>query len=149
MKCEMIQDGDMTICARVFADVFNAPPWSEGWSVSAALARLTEISRTPGFVGMKAVEEGQIQGFAMGYLESFDSGTDFYLKEMCVLPDVQRKSIGTALLAALKEELASKGARKLYLLTSRDGPAARFYAKNGFHTSDKMIMMGLRLEPRK
>ena len=44
-----------------------------------------------------------------------------------------------------KEAVIGKGARNLYLLTSRDGPAARFCTKNGFYTSDKMIMMAMHL----
>ena len=84
----------------------------------------------------------------MGYIESFDSGGDFYLKEMCILPEKQMQGIGTALLDQLKAHLIGRGARKLYLLTSRDGLAARFYEKNGFYTSDKMIMMGHWLKPK-
>jgi ribosomal protein S18 acetylase RimI-like enzyme len=113
------------------------------------LHRLTEIAGIPGFVGLKVIAESHMIGFAMGYTESFDRGGDFYLKEMCVLPQKQRQSIGTALLDQLKTHLIQAGARKLYLLTERGGFAAQFYAKNGFYTSDKMIMMGHWLKPRK
>jgi aminoglycoside 6'-N-acetyltransferase I len=142
MKYETIQPDDLTSCAEVFVEVFNGPPWNEAWSVPSASPRLTEISGTPGFTGLKVLSGGLMVGFVMGYVESFDTGGDFYLKEMCILPEMQRQGIGTDLLDQLKAHLIETGARKLYLLTSRDGPAARFYEKNGFYTSDKMIMMG-------
>ena len=148
MKYEAIQTDDVTTCAEVFAEVFNNPPWNEDWPVPSALSRLTEIAGTPGFVGLKVVSDGCMLGFVMGYTESFDTGNDFYLKEMCIIPEMQRQGIGTALLDELRIRLIAAGVRKVYLLTSRDGPAARFYEKNGFYTSEKMIMMGHWLRPK-
>jgi ribosomal protein S18 acetylase RimI-like enzyme len=148
MRYRALQRDDLKTCAEVFVEVFNGPPWNEDWSVSSALPRLTEIAGTPGFEGLKVLSGDRMTGFLMGYIESFDAGGDFYLKEMCVLPDMQRRGIGTALLDQLKARLIEKGAEKLYLLTARDGPAAQFYEKNGFYTSDKMIMMGHWLKPK-
>jgi aminoglycoside 6'-N-acetyltransferase I len=147
MEYKTIQTEDLNRCAEIFVEVFKGPPWNEDWAVSIALCRLTEIAGTPGFVGLRSMSEGRTVGFVMGYLESFDTGGDFYLKEMCILPTMQRQGIGTALLDQLKTHLIEAGARKLYLLTERGGPAARFYEKNGFYTSDKMIMMGHWLKP--
>ena len=146
MHIDRITPTDLAGCAVVFVEVFNHPPWQEHWTPVTALARLEEIAHTPGFVGFKAQAQSQITGFIMGYCESFDAGSDFYLKEMCVLPDRQRQGIGAALLDTLKRDLCAKGVRKLYLLTMRDSPAADFYAKQGCYTSDKMILMGQWLE---
>jgi GNAT superfamily N-acetyltransferase len=147
MEHETIQTEDLACCAQIFVEVFNRPPWNENWAIPSALRRLTEIAGTPGFTGLKVVADGRPIGFAMGYIESFDDGGDFYLKEMCILPEFQRKGIGTDLLKQLKTRLLQAGARKLYLLTERGGRAARFYEKNGFYTSDRMIVMGRRLNP--
>ena len=148
MDYEAIRTDDLASCAEIFVEVFNSAPWDEDWAVSSALPHLTEIAGTPGFAGLKVISEGQMVGFVMGHVESYDTGGDFCLQEMCLRPTLQRQGIGTALLDQLKRHLIEAGARKLYLLTSRDGPAARFYEKNGFYTSDKMIMMGHWLKPR-
>lgn len=142
MDCALVQPDDLAACAKVFVEVFSAPPWNEDWAASAALTRLTEIARTPGFVGLKATSDGRLVGFAMGYTETLADRTDYYLKEMCVLPAMQGRGGGTALLEELKGRLAAMGVGKIYLLTRRDAPAAGFYAKNGFYVSDRMIMMG-------
>jgi len=96
MQCETIQTTDLTRCAEIFNKVLDAPPWNEAWIVSSPLARLTEIAGTPGFVGLKAIANGRMIGFAMGFTEPFDKGTDFYLKEMCVLHERQGKESARA-----------------------------------------------------
>jgi len=147
MDCTLMQPDDLDACAEVFVEVFNAPPWGEGWAANAALTRLTEIARTPGFVGLKATSDGRVIGFAMGYAESLAARTDYYLKEMCVVPAMQGQGVGTALLEELQGRLIAMGVSKMYLLTRRGGPAAEFYEKNGFRVSDRMIMMGRWLRP--
>ena len=142
MDCGPIQRDDLAACAEAFVEVFSGPPWGEAWTVSAATSRLTEITGTPGFVGLKATSEGRLVGFAMGYTESLADRTDYYLKEMCVVPAMQGRGVGTAILEGLKARLVAMGVRKIYLLTRRDGPAAEFYKKSGFSVSDRMIMMG-------
>jgi ribosomal protein S18 acetylase RimI-like enzyme len=148
MKYEAIQTNDFKRCAEFFTEVFNSSPWNENWDVVSALRRLTEKVVAPGFVGLKVVSKDRVLGFAMGYAEFFNNGVDFYLEEMCIPPAMQRQGIGTALLDELKTRLSTAGTTKMHLLTSRDGPAARFYEKNGFYSSEKMIVMGYRLKPR-
>jgi aminoglycoside 6'-N-acetyltransferase I len=138
----------LTPFAELYVDVFNSPPWSEEWTVPIALARLGEIAGTPGFLGLAVLDEESVVGFVAGYGETFLDGTDFYIKEMCVKTDRQRQGIGTALLDCLRARLTDDGVRKMYLLTARESSAEAFYAKSGFYTSEKMIMMGQWLRPR-
>lgn len=145
MEYETVQPEDLETCAGIYAQVFSEPPWNEPWTAASALPRLREIHGTPGFRGLKAVRNGHIVGFVMGYAESCGDRRDFYLKEMCVLPMEQGQGVGTALLDALVQALPTDAVGKIYLLTARESPAARFYAQCGFYVSDRMIMMGRRL----
>ena len=149
MEYKAIQEDDLSSCVEIFISVFNSPTWNEGWTVTTALRRLTEIVNTPDFVGIKVSSDERMLGFVMGYVESSDDGSDYYLKEMCIVPGKQRQGIGTALLEEMKKTLVSMGVRKLYLLTSRDGPVVQFYQRNGFFTSNKMIVMSRWLRPIK
>ena len=142
LVCKSMKSDDLQACAEIFTEVFSGSPWNENWELSSALSRLTEAADTPGFVGLKTITNNRIVAFAMGYLESFADGGHFFLKEMCVATEMQRQGIGTALLDELRSRLTEIGAKKLYLLTSRGGPAERFYAKNGFYASEKMVLMG-------
>lgn len=126
-----LTDRRLDDCARLFATVFSAPPWDEGWTLAAARARLAEILKTPGAAGLAWVEEKPV-GLVAGYCERDAGGHMFYLKEMCVRPDRQRQGIGARLLAAWEERLRKSGVRQIYLMTRRGGPAEAFYAANGF-----------------
>jgi ribosomal protein S18 acetylase RimI-like enzyme len=147
MRYESIEADDLHDCGTVYISVFNSDPWGEAWDASSALSRLSETFNTPGFLGVKALADRNLVGFAMGHIESYDDGSDYYLKEMCVDPGLQRRGIGRGLLDELRQSLRAMSVRKLYLLTAREGPAAEFYASQGFYTSEKMIMMGQWLKP--
>lgn len=125
---------------RLYVAVFNAPPWRDRWTTVTAGRRLADILARPGALGYALFEDGLV-GFALGHRESWFDGTHFYLNEMCVGVDRQRTGRGTRLLRHLERELAAMGVSRVYLLTMRDGPAAAFYAKNGYYTSPKTALM--------
>ncbi len=129
----------------LYIDVFNNPPWNDRWSFEAAHKRLADILQAPGFLGF-IYTDPELLGFAVGYCEQWHSGRHFYLNEMCVRSDQQRRGIGSALIQQLVQTLRQMQVERMYLLTMRDGPAEAFYAKHGFRTSPRMIMMSLRLE---
>ena len=142
---EIIHPSDLPGIARLFVEVFNGRPWNETWSYDSAFFRLTNITATPGFMGIKAIKDRSIVAFVIGYCEPFDEGTDFFVKEMCVAPPLQRQGIGTELLNDLKKRLISAGMRRVYLLASSGGPAVKFYERNGLRVIKRMIVMGQRL----
>ena len=138
-----IEEADLTPCAEVFVTVFGNPPWNEAWDIGDVKTRLEEMYRTPGSYGVIASEDNEVLGFAMGCAEQWRRGKKhFYLKEMCVLPDRQRRGIGTEIVETLCRNLTEMGIEAIYLLTARDSPAQAFYEKLGFHVNAKMIMLG-------
>lgn len=130
--------------ARLYTAVFNGAPWNDWWTLATARKRLTDARDTPGFLGYACFEEALV-GFVLGYCEQWFDGAHFYLKEICVDTDRQRAGIGTRLLQHLECALTMMGVSRVYLLTMRDGPAARFYAKNGYYSSPKMGLLVRRL----
>ncbi len=146
MNIRPIEQRDLEPCGAVFLTVFNQPPWNEAWPVSAARGRIDELFNTPGFYGVSAADDTALLGFAMGYVEQWDRGKHFYLKEMCVTPERQRSGIGTVLIQVLCRDLVSMQIERLYLLTARESPAAQFYQRNGFYVSQRMVMMGRQLQ---
>jgi ribosomal protein S18 acetylase RimI-like enzyme len=141
-----IERDDIVRCAELFAAAFAGAPWSETWDITDATARLEEVYRTPGAYGVVARDGATLVGFALGYAEQLNREQHFYLKEMAIAPERQHSGIGTALMEALTRDLAAMGIGVVYLLTLRDSPAEAFYKKGGFHISDRMIVMGKRLQ---
>ena len=139
------QTHHLSACVQLFCAVFNQPPWNEEWDQAEASLRLQEIVGTPGFFGIVAAsktEEANLLGFALGYTEQWNRQKHYYLKEMCVHPDVQHQGVGSAIMQVLEEAVAAQQVSKIYLLTARASSAEAFYQKCGFYVSTKMIMMG-------
>ncbi|WP_049927989.1 GNAT family N-acetyltransferase [Halopiger goleimassiliensis] len=112
-------------------------------TVESARTRLTEILETPGFRGFAALSEEDLVGAAVGNLEQWDAGRRFSLRELFVDPDVQGQGIGRRLLEHLLERLREASVRRVYLLTSSDGPARSFYESSGFSEDDGTIVQSL------
>lgn len=142
MILQPVEHDDLSACAALYLRVFNAAPWNEGWEERAVTRRLEDCWRTPGFFGLKARAGNEVVGIVLGYLEQWDKSSHFYLKEMCVISELQNRGVGTALMEALEAALRERGCQKIYLLTARDTGAQAFYEKRGFYVSQKMIMMG-------
>ena len=122
---------------KLYSQVFSGPPWSEEWSKEKANKRLSHFYRSEGFVGLLAENDG-INGFVLGNTEPFLDSAWFYLREMCVCPNLQGQGIGSKLLYELNCLLANKAVRNIYLATDRNIPAAKFYQSNGFSQEEKM-----------
>ncbi len=137
---------DLAACVELFVSTFAQPPWSETWDPRIVHARLDQIIRTPGSFGVIILAEGEIAGFALGISEPWHEGAHFYLKEMCVAHGHQRQGLGTRLMECLFDGLRESHTKRVYLLTARGDMSESFYAKAGFYTSPKMILMARRIE---
>jgi ribosomal protein S18 acetylase RimI-like enzyme len=101
---------------------------------------LKQILDTPFSFGL-IIENTSPIGFTLGFSEPWHQGNHFYLKEMCIHSDFQRQGLGTRLMNDLITSLKERDTQKIYLLTARGDVSESFYAKLGFYTSPKMIMM--------
>ncbi len=141
-----LEASDLAACVELYVSTFAQPPWGETWDPRIVHARLDQIVRTPGSFGVVILAGGGIAGFALGISEPWHEGTHFYLKEMCVAHERQRQGLGTRLMDYLFEELREQDTKRVYLLTARGDMSESFYAKAGFYTSPKMILMARRIE---
>ena len=136
---------DLDECARLFVSVFTKAPWKDNWTTESAQERLSEIHRTPGFVGLVLCEKDEIIGFVVGCCEERSGIKEFCLQEMCVRNNKQGKGIGAGLLSQLEKKLKEMGIEHIYLVTMKGTQAEHFYAKNGYRINQRMILMTHRL----
>ncbi len=148
MNFRPVETQHLPECVSLFVHVFNSPPWNEDWRSEAVSQRLEDCYHTPGFYGLIAEAGVGSIGFVLGYMEQWGKSTHFYLKEMCIASEQQRRGIGAALMNALEADLKAKGIEKIYLLTARDSSAQAFYTSCGFYVSSKMILMSKFLNPK-
>jgi GNAT superfamily N-acetyltransferase len=137
-----IHNDDISKCAKLYVEVFNAKPWNDNWTTETAFKRLNDIYIAPNFVGIKYVEENDIKGAIFGNWEQFFNCIHYNLKEMFVSTDLQGTGIGSKLLNALEEQLKVLDIGTIYLFTSKGNKTSKFYQKNNFVEWESMAMMG-------
>jgi aminoglycoside 6'-N-acetyltransferase I len=124
-----LQSADLPQVTILYCAVFNAPPWHDGWTGDTAGKRLADTLATPRSLGLLAWHRGRLAGALLGYREQWHDGGHFYIKELFVDPVVQRRGVGTRLLAHLTHLLTDQGVSRIYLLTEREGAAVAFYER--------------------
>lgn len=120
MIFERINENLALEAASIIVQAYAEPPWNEKWSLDGANTRLLELSSTPGWIGVGAVEDGAIRGFAIGHPYTSASGTGLYIPEIAVLPQYQRRGIGTQLLKLLQKEASKCGFTRTWLLSQKE-----------------------------
>ena len=134
---------DLEAVASLYVQTFNAPPWNEGWGSEAASERLEGILGAANGFGVLARRDGTPIAFALGYLETWVSGTHFQLKEMCTTPDEQRQGVGSFVLDFLLRTLKERGVVEVFCETRAGVPAEAFFRRAGFRALN-VVALGKR-----
>ncbi|ODN43554.1 GNAT family N-acetyltransferase [Piscirickettsia litoralis] len=133
----------------LFYESFIAEPWSLQWNRQISENLLDYFINFPNFSGIMATENNTPIAAALGSAMPITEGYIFELKEFFVHPKKQKFGIGTQLMDELKEQLKKQFSDqeiKINLMTNKNFPAARFYAKQGFKQSDGMALFSLNLD---
>lgn len=128
-------------CAELLTQSYNTEPWNDNWSQKKALEKLACFYNSPKFLGWVAYEGDEMLGACVGNIEPYYIGDYFYLKELFVFPEYQRKGVGSKLVKTMKEYLDSIGIETVILFTSNESFPFEFYKKQGFGEMEGMRMM--------
>jgi len=135
----VVRSGDVEAFAELYASVFNAPPWLDGWTMPAARERLRSLAAAPRFEALGAFQGHRPVALVLGSGERWVKGWVLHLREMFVATSLQRNGIGRRLLEQFEASLLGKYTG-LYLLTSTRVPARSFYAACGYAPLDLVSM---------
>ncbi|UYV36234.1 GNAT family N-acetyltransferase [Rhodobacteraceae bacterium D3-12] len=105
-------------------------------------AQLTRFVSTPGHELIFACHGTRVVGFASGsVLLHPDKPAVFFLNEVAVADDMQRRGIATALCQRLLQRARDQGCQGVWLATEQDNAAARalYRALNGRETGDIVV----------
>lgn len=148
-QVRLLRDKELEEAAIIYTNVFSGSPWNEPWSRNTAYARLYDISKTPGYIGIGYFhsENNKLIGFIVGNEEQWANYKTFYLNEICVLTSIQQTGVGTSLLTFLKELLVQRKVKEAYVSTERgQGKPARFFEKKGFIIHKSRILMTVNID---
>ena len=141
-----LTEDDLVECSHLFVNTFKNEPWNEDWDIDDAFNRLSNFLSSPYSMGLKVVRQDKIQGFLVGEIEQWRWYQSFYLKEMCVLKNLQRSGFGRELMRVLQIELRKKGISRIYFITQRKTVPEKFYNSLDFRTNESLIIMGKSIE---
>jgi len=131
----LAQDADLTQLAAVedaadqmFVERFGTLDWPPAASGE-------ERAAEPGIL-LVAVDD---DGLVVGFTHALDLAGHWHLEQIAVHPQHGRRGIGAALLEAMPDALAARGARQVTLRTFADVPwNAPFYARHGYVVLDPL-----------
>lgn len=126
-KCDGM---DIPGLAEALARAYAQAPWHEVWTQQRACRRVEVILAHEGGMGVAAVENGVIIGGALGYADPYAEEDFFFVAEVFVVPEHQRKGVGKAMLAALEQHVKDGGMHVMQLISIADNHA--FYRSAGF-----------------
>lgn len=92
-----------------------------------------------------AIHERSREAVGMGRVLG-DGGWYFHIADLAVVPEHQRRGIGTAILSALLERVAAESPPGAFVTLLADPPGRRLYERHGFRaTAPDSIGMSLTL----
>jgi predicted N-acetyltransferase YhbS len=139
-RIERLEREHIKDAARVLASAYSRPPWNENWSLDAAIENLTYVLETPRSLALAAMDGGNVLGITLGIKQRRPTGPVIYLDELSVLPEMQGKGIGTALLASACETARTEGCENIWLISKRRGALSKFYERGGFRISHDLAL---------
>lgn len=136
-----IKNTDIPALAELYAETFNAAPWNEQWTKETAEKRLFQMINVESFFGLCAYHNGELCGLILGCMEQYYDGINFYLREFCVKNSMRGQGIGAEILNTFEERLSQMDIKEIYLNTTRNSSAERFYNKQNYQNHEHLILM--------
>lgn len=124
-----------------FVETYNGEPWNDAWTTETAAAYLAELRGAPRSSILVALIDDHIAGAALFHARTWQDASEIYIDELFVFPTAQRRGVGRALVAAIRDHAAESGFESLTLLTDRDVPAFDFYVGLGFREGRSQVFM--------
>lgn len=124
--------------AQAMMAAYAKAPWNENWTEERAQRRIRAILSNYQSCGMAAVKDGKVFGGVLGYVDPYAEEDFFFVSELFVMPEYQKKGYGKGLLLSLEEELAAAGVHVTQLISIDDNLG--FYHASGMGKDSVNVM---------
>lgn len=133
-----MEPGHIQGLAEAMMAAYAQDPWNENWIMEKALIRIRAILSNYRSAGMAAVEDGKVIGGVLGYVDPYAEEDFFFVSELFVVPQEQKKGHGKGLLLALEEELKEADIHVMQLISIDDNMG--FYHASGMGKDSVNVM---------
>lgn len=138
MEYKIILEKEMPGLAQAMMAAYAQAPWFENWTEERALRRIQAILSNYEACGMAAIMDGQVIGGVLGYVDPYAEEDFFFVSELFVRPQYQKKGYGKGLLLALEEQLKEKNIHVTQLISIEDNQG--FYHASGMEKDSVDVM---------
>ena len=138
MEYKIVDDKCFEELAKAMAGSYSEAPWNEHWSEERAIRRVKAIMSNFEAFGLAAVDNGQIVGGLLGYVDPYAEEDFFYISELFVIPEKKKNGIGKTLIEELEKVLKAKNISVIQLMSIE--PNETLYAKCGLGKDDVSVL---------
>ena len=117
MDYRVVNNTDIVQLAKAMTLAYAEEPWNEKWSEERAERRIKAILGNYQAVGLAAVDDEQIIGALLGYVDPYADEDFFFVSEIFVVPERKRQGIGRQLLRKIDTVLKEKGINVVQLIS--------------------------------
>ncbi len=117
MDYRIANNADINQLASAMSLAYSEEPWNENWNEERAVRRVKAILGNYKAVGLAAVDNDQIIGGLLGYVDPYADEDFFFVSELFVIPERKKQGIGRQLLAELDNVLKEKGINVVQLIS--------------------------------
>lgn len=144
-----LDESDSDVIRKLFVNVFTKEPWNDDWSDENQLRLyIHDLIGQDNSLTFGLYEGNELIGVSMGHIKHWYTGTEYFIDELCISTEKQGRGIGTLFVGRIEKACRELGMTHLYLLTSKDAPAYKFYLKNGFCVAESTVAFAKDLKNR-
>lgn len=117
MEIRLITENDINALAAALSKAYSESPWNEKWDDEKAVRRVSAILSGYCALGLAAVDNDEIIGGLLGYVDPYADEDFFFVSELFVIPERKKQGIGRKLLAELEKYIKERNARCIQLIS--------------------------------
>lgn len=112
------------------------------WTEETTRRRIMQVLTRMDSLCRVLERDGELVGFAMGYMEQFDDIQAYDLVEIVICHEVQGQGLGTAFMELLEGEVKAQGMALIQLQAVNDAMHEHFYGKLGYRDTNSLRSKG-------
>ena len=110
MEIRELNMSDIESVKRLMIDIFSVEPWTDVWTDDKLHTYIRELMGNENSLSFGVYQDEVLIGIALGRLKSWYEGTEYWIDEFGILPNMQQAGIGSGFMKSIEEKAAEKGA---------------------------------------